>query len=240
MFKSSFISSASIPIFKSSAIASYGEIIGNNKITEYQLNERIIFFDKYSIACLKDGSTEDVLANAGIDVLNFFGFFTGTEIDYPDHWFLIATTENNIYYLIQKGEGGKSIAYFKDKDMAKNSVKKNYHNNGIDYLARFYLRECINIKDVIKYIEKLSDTYNLIDDNCQVFVRNIIDHFDMVDEDELNQNEINELVNIMNMKSAKIKELKELEIQIKELEIKKKKKDKKLAEEILKSYLDEN
>ena len=178
MFKSSFISS-SIPIFKSSAIASYGEIVGKNDISEIQLEEKILYFDKYRISCQEDDSAEDILANIGIGILNIFGAFTDTKIPFPDHWFLIARTKNNNYYLIQKGEGGKSIAYFDDKDKAKECVKENYHDNKIIYMGRYKLLEKINIKDIIKYVETLSNSYNLIDDNCQVFVKNILKHYNL-------------------------------------------------------------
>ena len=35
------------------------------------------------------------------------------------------------------------------------------------------------IKDLKKYVETLSDSYNLIDDNCQDFVRNILEHYNL-------------------------------------------------------------
>ena len=33
------------------------------------------------------------------------------------------------------------------------------------------------MKDVDDYVKTLSDSYNLIDDNCQTFVRNILNRF---------------------------------------------------------------
>ena len=42
----------------------------------------------------KDGNVEDILARLGIISLNVFGLFTGTTIDYPDHWFLIDEVTN--------------------------------------------------------------------------------------------------------------------------------------------------
>ena len=140
MFKSSIIGSASsvsLPIFKSSAVVSYDEIVGKPKIIYEQLEEEILYFDLYRISWQEDGSTQDIFANVGVGILNFFGQLTDTKFDFPDHWFLIATTEKNSYYLIQKGEGGKSIAFFKRKEEAKNNVKGKYYGNEITYMGEY-------------------------------------------------------------------------------------------------------
>lgn len=185
MFKSSIIGSASsvsLPIFKSSAVASYGEIVGNPKITDEQLEEKILYFDLYSISCQEDWTTQDIFANVWVGILNFFGQLTDTKFDFPDYWFLIATTEKNSYYLIQKGEGGKSIAFFKSREEAKNNVKGKYYGKEITHMGEYTLYEFIDIIDVIEYVDSLSNSYNLIDDNCQVFIRNILKHFRFCDD----------------------------------------------------------
>ena len=44
-------------------------------------------------------------------------------------------------------------------------------------MESYKLEKDITIKDIIDYVETLSDEYNLVVDNCQVFVRNILNHF---------------------------------------------------------------
>lgn len=177
---SSCVSIASVPISKSSAASSYASSIGNGsgnyEISETLLEERIKYFRQYRISVMEDKNL-DALSSIGISILNLFGNFTDTKIDYPEHWFLIAITENENYYLIEKGQNGKSIIYFDDIDKAQNSVKEVYHNNDINYMEEYELNEQINIKDVIDYIKNLSNDYNLIDNNCQTFIRNILNHY---------------------------------------------------------------
>ena len=86
-------------------------------------------------------------------------------------------TKEKIYYLIEKGENGKTVRYFKNIDEIINEEKKNYHGNEVRYIESYKLEKDVTIKDIIDYVETLSDEYNLVDDNCQVFVRNILDHF---------------------------------------------------------------
>lgn len=230
MFRSLACTSASIPLAKSSAASSYassyGKKIGKN-LTDKELNAKIKYLKRYEISCLKDGSDGQGWAEFGIDVANFFGAFTGTRIDYPDHWFLIAETESSIdnfvnllsmglyflfssldkteegkkkleqntklineqfskeennnnkkiYYLIEKGENGKTVQYFENIDDIINLEKQNYHNNEVHYKESYKLEKDVTIKNIIDYVEGLSDEYNLIDDNCQVFVRNILSRF---------------------------------------------------------------
>lgn len=213
MFRSIAITSASIPLSKSSAASiygsSYGKKIGKN-LTDNELNLKIKNLRRYEISCIKDGSEEQGWAEFGIGVANFFGAFTGTKIDYPDHWFLIAeaetalerlinqmrasissskfkeikeelenliSKEKKIYYLIEKGGNAKTVSYFENIDDIIKLEKNNYNNNEVHYKESYKLEKNITIKDIIDYVETLSDEYNLIDDNCQVFVRNIINHF---------------------------------------------------------------
>ena len=44
-------------------------------------------------------------------------------------------------------------------------------------MEKYELNEQINITDVIDYIKNLSNDYNLIDNNCQTFIRNILNNY---------------------------------------------------------------
>ena len=85
--------------------------------------------------------------------------------------------ESKVYYLIEKGEGFKGITKYDSIDEILQHEKNNYHNNKVDGYRTITLKKKIFIKDIDDYINTLSDTYNLIDDNCQTFVRNILNHF---------------------------------------------------------------
>ena len=298
-----FGSSVSVPVSKSLAISSYDALSKtytmNKEIVDYE-SLPIKNFEKYSIGCLKDGSGGSIMAGLGIATLNLAGLFTGTNIDYPDHWFLIAKATNwindidemislsreiiknieekknlikgfnialtimkgrpnegdmivtffkimgervtkidhllnkyyeiyrhyscktdkngldiycipelykiyillksnentkeiseyldnfekilekmekKIYYLIEKGSTCKGITKYDNIDDIFRNEKNNYHDNKIEHLSSHTLKGKITIKDIDDYIKTLSDSYNLIDDNCQTFVRNILNHF---------------------------------------------------------------
>ena len=297
-------SSVSVPVSKSLAISSYDALSKTytmKKEIDYIDYESLPIknFEKYSIGCLKDGSGGSIMAGLGIATLNLAGLFTGTNIDYPDHWFLIAKAtnwindidemislsreiiknkeENNnfvkalellpeikgcsnigevtvklfkfidergrkiinlleeynkiythysckidkngldiycipelqkiyfllknnentkkiseyldnfekilekmekkIYYLIEKGSTCKGITKYDNIDDIFRNEKNNYHDNKIEHLSSHTLKRKITIKDIDDYVKTLSDSYNLIDDNCQTFVRNILNHF---------------------------------------------------------------
>ena len=100
------MSSASLPSSKSASSSSYsssyGQTIGKD-LTDKELNLKIKYLRRYEISCLEDGSDEQGMAEFGIGVLNnFFGQIIGKKIDYPDHWFLIAETEEQISKLLSK------------------------------------------------------------------------------------------------------------------------------------------
>ena len=296
-FPNGLASVISVPISKSSAVASY-DILSKTKAKQIEVNIEnlpVKYFNQYRIGCLKDGSTENILSGLGIFTLNIFGAFTETEIDYPDHWFLIAkasnwtndideiisytreiieekkkiermyevlpkfgneltenifrifikliedstkkindlfkkysnkcqcyfsknhenefekfcgvelfkiylklkknndiqTTskyidefekklskkENKVYYLIEKGSNAKGITKHDNIDDIFKIEKENYHYNKIEFMKKYSLKRKITIKDINDYVKTLSDSYNLIDDNCQTFVRNILAHF---------------------------------------------------------------
>ena len=289
---------ASVPVSKSSAASSYdifSKTDAKQKKIDYE-NLPIKYLKKYKINCLKDESDENSLACTGIFILNIFGLFTNTRIDFPEHWFLIAKAtnwtididniisigrdiinlkenrevlikesinhmdllienklvvtffeiigdsikrcdelqkeynercqnyfskndenefnefckseltniyssltkgedlneisekldnlekcleekESKVYYLIEKGEGFKGITKYDSINEILQLEKNNYHNNQVDCFPTITLKEKIVIKDIDDYINTLSDSYNLIDDNCQTFVRNILNHF---------------------------------------------------------------
>ena len=295
-------SSVSVPVSKSLAISSYDALSKTytmKKEIDYE-SLPIKNFEKYSIGCLKDGSGGSIMAGLGIATLNLAGLFTGTNIDYPDHWFLIAKATNwindidemislsreiiknreenerlfkgfnialtrmkgcpnvgdlvvkffkimgergrrldnllekykeiylhyscktdingldiycipelkkiysllksnentkeiseyldnfekilekmekKIYYLIEKGSTCKGITKYDNIDDIFRNEKNNYHDNKIEHLSSHTLKGKITIKDIDDYVKTLSDSYNLIDDNCQTFVRNILNHF---------------------------------------------------------------
>ena len=181
MSKTKFANLIDLPFIKSCAAKLYSSSVGNccgGELTlDIKLEEPIKTFRQYRISCIED-ETLDGLATIGISLLNnILGSASNTKIDYPDHWFLIAVTKSDKYYLIEKGENGKNISYFDDIHEAKNYVMDNYYNNRIELMDIYKLNEDINIKDVFDYVKTLSNDYNLIDNNCQTFVRNILNHY---------------------------------------------------------------
>ena len=65
------------------------------------------------------------VAEFGIGVANFFGAFTGTKIDYPDHWFLIAEAETELESLINQMRASISSSEFKEiKEELENLISK--------------------------------------------------------------------------------------------------------------------
>lgn len=85
--------------------------------------------------------------------------------------------ETKLYYLIEKNEGYKGIAKYDSIDDILKFEKELYHDNKVHECSTKNLKDKTTIKDIDDYIKTLSDSYNLIDDNCQTFVRNILDHF---------------------------------------------------------------
>ena len=85
--------------------------------------------------------------------------------------------EKKIYYLIEKGSTCKVITKYSYTNEIFQHEKNNYHNNEIECIGDYTLKRKIFIKDIDDYIKTLSDSYNLINDNCQAFIRNILEHF---------------------------------------------------------------
>ena len=84
-----------------------------------------------------------------------------------------------IYYLIEKGVDGKTVHPYRTKEEIFEKMRKDYHKkNEISSLGKYKVNKELTIENICEYISTLSNTYNLIDDNCQVFVRNILNHFD--------------------------------------------------------------
>ena len=82
-----------------------------------------------------------------------------------------------MYYLIEKYQQFKGITKYDNTDDIFRHEKINFHNNEVRFMEKFTLKRKITIKDIDDYTKTLSDSYNLIDDNCQTFVRNILGHF---------------------------------------------------------------
>lgn len=146
----------------------------SKKLPEPERDEKIDYLEQYEIPCMNDD--DDGQARFGIGVANFFGLFTGDEFDYPDHWFLIARTKKGKFYLIEKGEGGKNFSLFESKANAKDSVRGCYNNNDVS-LTETYHPENLTLGELFDYAKSLPEYYNLIDNNCQDFVRAIINRF---------------------------------------------------------------
>jgi len=83
------------------------------------------------------------------------------------------------YFLIEKGENGKTVQYYKNVKDILNEESENYNSNECNPKKVYYMKSETTIKDLKKYVETLSDSYNLIDDNCQDFVRNILEHYNL-------------------------------------------------------------
>jgi len=291
MFKSlalGSVSVASVPASKSSAASSYDSSSKSDKWNNVltKMNLEINKLTRYEISCMEDGSEGQGWAEFGIGVLNFFG----GDVDYPDHWFLIAETkpknlfkeilgiitlgsflvpffeelkhvdtkaekkkevkkvdineyfgkilkviilcldsqnkdkEKNpfkdlheiygkeimedivkklkdikdmkdiqnllknldsekytkvFYFLIEKGGNGKTVQYYEKVGDILKKENENYNDNECYPKKDYYMKSKTTIKDLKKYVETLSDSYNLIDDNCQDFVRNILKHYNL-------------------------------------------------------------
>ena len=85
-----------------------------------------------------------------------------------------------VYYLIEKGDDKnaiKTIKPFKNIFDIFDEMKKVYHNNKITPIKNYKVKKKLTIEDIQKYISTLPNSYNLINDNCQHFVSNIIEHY---------------------------------------------------------------
>ena len=257
MFKSvaSIASASSIPISKSSIASSlgnskissnlteeldeYAKYVGKEDLSQSDLYGPIDELESYDIPLLDDSSASHIFANLGCGIASAIGLLTNTSVDFPDHWFLIATVkgysydekllmskfkeclnakgrkelengtfkpsleelikiyeikneikkEVNNYYLIEKVETAKIVKWYKDKDEALKKMSETYHNNQWHKMIEYTFNKKTSIKDIIDYIKTLSDSYNLINDNCQVFVKSILchynlDYFDFIPDDD--------------------------------------------------------
>lgn len=97
--------------------------------------------------------------------------------------------EVNNYYLIEKVETAKLVRWFNNKEIALQKMSETYNYNQWHNMNEYTFNENTSIKDIIDFIKTLSDSYNLVDDNCQVFVKNILahyhlDYFDFTPDDE--------------------------------------------------------
>lgn len=83
------------------------------------------------------------------------------------------------YFLIEKGGNGKTVQYYEKVGDILKKESENYNDNECYPKKDYYMKSKTTIKDLKKYVETLSDSYNLIDDNCQDFVRNILKHYNL-------------------------------------------------------------
>lgn len=90
---------------------------------------------------------------------------------------VLGKMEKKIYYLIEKGSTCKGITKYSNTNDIFQHEKNNYHDNKIKCIGEYTLKRKIFIKDIDDYIKTLSDSYNLINDNCQTFVRKILENF---------------------------------------------------------------
>jgi hypothetical protein len=88
--------------------------------------------------------------------------------------------DGTVYYLIEKGgdkNAIKTIKPFKNIYDIFKEMKSVYHNNKITPIKTYKVKKKLTIEDIHKYISTLPNSYNAIDDNCQHFVSNIIEHY---------------------------------------------------------------
>lgn len=88
--------------------------------------------------------------------------------------------DGTVYYLIEKGGGEnaiKTIKPFKTIFDIFEEMKSVYHNNKITPIKTYKVKKKLTIEDIHKYISTLPNSYNAINDNCQHFVSNIIEHY---------------------------------------------------------------
>ena len=82
------------------------------------------------------------------------------------------------YFLIEKGSDGKIMKYYNSEQEIEKEEKDTYHQNEIGGKETYQMKyKKTTIKNIRDYVKTLSDSYNLIDDNCQVFVRKILSRF---------------------------------------------------------------
>lgn len=124
MFLSSI--SASLPLSKSSLAASLGRIVGKGNIQKTLLFP-ITKLESYKICLIKEKTTLHSLALLGNIALNIGGLFTGTDIPYPYHYFLIATAiDTSIYkneFKRKTNEALKSVKQYTEELKKKGRPK---------------------------------------------------------------------------------------------------------------------
>lgn len=141
------------------------------------LTDEVVLFYKCKINCFQ-GNTNDWVSK-GIFLANIAFFFTGDSFDYPEHWFLIARTRNNKSYLLEKGNNGKKFKFYKNIYEIIDHEQEVYSGNSVkmNEIEIYVLKETVTLNNLIKFYKKIPKHYNLIYDNCQDFVRLILDHF---------------------------------------------------------------
>ena len=160
-------------------------------VTEDQLKLKIKTFENYQISTIPNEAGA-LWSNIGIALFNFT---TGSNYDYAYHWFLIAISEEfeeeefdeednkmkpkkkHLYYLIEKTINGKNVDCSKVKETLIKNEEEQYEMEA--YMRdRYSINGNITIKDILDFMKnKTSNEYDLLEDNCQDFVRLLIDKY---------------------------------------------------------------
>ena len=144
----------------------------NHNLEESDKNDIIIYMEIYEVPTLEDEGL-DFWANFGITILNIFG----SNYDYPNHWFFIVYTKKGNILLCEKGEKTVTIQKYDSKDKIIQDEKDNYHGNKPKFQRKVIVKDGITIKKLIEVADKATGHYDLINDNCQDFVRFICRNF---------------------------------------------------------------
>ena len=190
---SSSFASLSLSASASGSVYSYLNGIHKDNITstdikesfglnDEQLKLKIIKFWRYEIPTIPN---DEGLGWASFGI-GLFNLITFSDYDYPYHWFLIGVSEqykdkdgNNkeLYYLIEKTQEGKNVQRYNSEDEIKNKENDDYKANS-EYKETKCLNQNTTIEDLLHYIKyDTSDSYDLLEDNCQDFVRCLINHY---------------------------------------------------------------
>lgn len=82
-----------------------------------------------------------------------------------------------MFYLIEKTQSGKDVERFDTENEILDREKRQYDED-TKYLETKYLKQDTTIENLLHYIKyNTSDSYDLLNDNCQDFVRQLINHF---------------------------------------------------------------
>ena len=174
MFFGSIASTQSLRSVADSVAESYSTAPDFNvNLNELDKNDIIKYMEIYEVPTIEDDDL-DFWANLGIFILNIFG----SGYDYPNHWFFIVYTKKGNILLCEKGEKTVTIQKYDSKDKIIQDEKDNYHGNKPKFQRKVIVKDGITIKKLIEVADKATGHYDLINDNCQDFVRFICRNFE--------------------------------------------------------------